>query len=129
MIHLLFALLITQVQPVQPPASFSCYTYPPSLRITPTNANGLVCPALEPGDGSAKPGWTREYRCSVSGNTATCGPLENPGVQQVTSPHDSGRAVALRRYRHHAGFGELFRSSRLSGLHLQHVVEAVEVVE
>jgi hypothetical protein len=80
MIHLLFALLITQVQPVQPPASFSCYTYPPSLRITPTNANGLVCPALEPGDGSAKPGWTREYRCSVSGNTATCGPLENPGA-------------------------------------------------
>jgi len=59
--------------------SFSCYSYPAAAHVASNNAYGLVCPALEPGNGSVKPGWTREYRCFVSGNTATCGPLENPG--------------------------------------------------
>jgi hypothetical protein len=70
------AALLAQAQPLP---SFSCYSYPVAAHIISSNANGLFCPALEPGDGSAKPGWTHEYRCSVSGNTATCGLLENPG--------------------------------------------------
>jgi hypothetical protein len=64
---------------VEMPVTFSCYLYPAGAHITASNANGLVCPALEPGDGVAKPGWLREFRCSVSGTTATCAPLENPG--------------------------------------------------
>jgi hypothetical protein len=64
---------------VELPVTFSCYMYPAGSNIMASNANGLVCPALQPGDGVAKPGWLREFRCSVSGTTATCAPLENPG--------------------------------------------------
>jgi hypothetical protein len=60
------------------PVAFSCYVYPSGSPIASSSGNGLVCPALEPGDGIAKPGWTKEYRCYASGNTATCNPIENP---------------------------------------------------
>jgi hypothetical protein len=68
-----------QLSQVEMPVTFSCYVYPAGSQIAASNSNGLVCPALQHGDGVAKPGWLREFRCSVSGTTATCAPLENPG--------------------------------------------------
>ena len=70
---------------VEMPVTFSCYMYPAASNITASNANGLVCPALQPGDGVAKPGWLREFSCSVSGTTATCAPLENPGPSALAN--------------------------------------------
>jgi hypothetical protein len=60
------------------PVSFSCYSYPAGSAIASNSTKGLVCPALEHGDGIPKPGWTKEYRCYAQGNTATCNPIENP---------------------------------------------------
>jgi hypothetical protein len=60
------------------PIAFSCYSYPAGSSVASNSINGLVCPVLEHGNGIAKPGWTMEYRCYASGNTATCNPIENP---------------------------------------------------
>jgi hypothetical protein len=60
------------------PVAFSCYSYPAGSPVASSSSNGLVCPVLEHGNGIAKPGWTKEYRCYASGNTATCNPIDNP---------------------------------------------------
>jgi hypothetical protein len=74
-----------QLSQVEMPVTFSCYVYPAGSNIMASTANGLVCPALQPGNGVAKPGWVKEFRCSVSGTTATCAPLENPGPSTLAS--------------------------------------------
>lgn len=60
------------------PVTFSCYSYPAGSDVSSSSTRGLVCPELEPGNGVAKPGWTKEYRCYAQGHTATCNPVEDP---------------------------------------------------
>ena len=71
------------------PASFACYIYPESMHVQ-SSLRGMVCPTLQPGDGTAKPGWSKEFRCSISGATASCDAVERSGPISLASADAPG---------------------------------------